>query len=142
MGKDILCFEAESSVELERRERAASRPRPHLISRHARAAPRALRYWPALLMAAGLEPPTRLFAHGWWTRDGSKISKSVGNVIDPNALVETFGVDAVSAAAALDSPPPPPCCGAPSNGTSRKNEAAPLPSRLRHPVGAPSFPCA
>mmetsp|Transcript_57585 Transcript_57585/g.115633 ORF Transcript_57585/g.115633 Transcript_57585/m.115633 type:complete len:637 (-) Transcript_57585:263-2173(-) len=52
-------------------------------------------YWPALLMAAGLETPTRLFAHGWWTRDGAKISKSVGNVIDPKELVETFGVDQV-----------------------------------------------
>ena len=53
-------------------------------------------YWPALLMAAGIEPPSRLFAHGWWTRDGAKISKSVGNVIDPKDLVETFGVDQVS----------------------------------------------
>jgi methionyl-tRNA synthetase len=52
-------------------------------------------YWPALLMAAGITPPARLFAHGWWTRDGAKISKSVGNVIDPKDLVETFGVDQV-----------------------------------------------
>ena len=52
-------------------------------------------YWPALLLAAGLEPPQRIFAHGWWTRDGQKISKSIGNVIDPNELVSTFGVDQV-----------------------------------------------
>jgi len=52
-------------------------------------------YWPALLLGAGLEVPSRLFAHGWWTRDGAKISKSVGNVIDPKELVETFGVDQV-----------------------------------------------
>ena len=40
-------------------------------------------YWPALLMAAGLPPPRRLFAHGWWTKDGEKISKSLGNVVEP-----------------------------------------------------------
>lgn len=50
-------------------------------------------YWPALLMAAGLEPPKRLFVHGWWTRDGQKISKSVGNVIDPLDVVQRYGVD-------------------------------------------------
>ncbi|GGO06377.1 methionine--tRNA ligase [Iodidimonas muriae] len=52
-------------------------------------------YWPAFMMAAGLEPPKRVFAHGWWTNEGQKISKSVGNVIDPFALVEDFGLDAV-----------------------------------------------
>ena len=50
-------------------------------------------YWPAFLMAAGLEPPKRVFAHGWWTNEGQKISKSVGNVIDPYELVETYGLD-------------------------------------------------
>lgn len=52
-------------------------------------------YWPAFLMAAGLPPPTRVFAHGWWTKDGEKISKSVGNAIDPIKLVETYGLDPV-----------------------------------------------
>ena len=52
-------------------------------------------YWPAFLMAAGLQPPRRVFAHGWWTNEGQKISKSLGNVIDPFALVEEFGLDAV-----------------------------------------------
>jgi methionyl-tRNA synthetase len=52
-------------------------------------------YWPAFLMAAGLAPPRRVFAHGWWTNEGQKISKSVGNVIDPLALVEEFGLDPV-----------------------------------------------
>jgi len=52
-------------------------------------------YWPAMLLAAGLPLPQRLFAHGWWTRDGQKISKSVGNVVDPVALVEEYGVDQV-----------------------------------------------
>lgn len=52
-------------------------------------------YWPAFLMAAGLEPPKRVFAHGWWTNEGQKISKSVGNVIDPINLVETYGLDQV-----------------------------------------------
>ena len=52
-------------------------------------------YWPALLMAADLAPPRRVFAHGWWTNEGQKISKSLGNVIDPGALVERYGVDQV-----------------------------------------------
>jgi len=52
-------------------------------------------YWPAFLMAAGLEPPERVFAHGWWTNEGQKISKSLGNVIDPFALVEAYGLDPV-----------------------------------------------
>ncbi len=52
-------------------------------------------YWPAFLMAAGLEPPRRVFAHGWWTNEGQKISKSVGNVIDPVQLVDRYGLDQV-----------------------------------------------
>ncbi|HEX9569298.1 MAG TPA: methionine--tRNA ligase [Rhodospirillales bacterium] len=52
-------------------------------------------YWPAFLMAAGLQPPKRVFAHGWWTNEGQKISKSVGNIIDPIALVKTYGLDPV-----------------------------------------------
>ena len=52
-------------------------------------------YWPAFLMGAGLPPPKRVFAHGWWTNEGQKISKSVGNVIDPTHLVEIYGLDQV-----------------------------------------------
>ena len=52
-------------------------------------------YWPAFLMAAGIEPPQRVFAHGWWTNEGEKISKSLGNVIDPFALIEQYGLDPV-----------------------------------------------
>jgi methionyl-tRNA synthetase len=52
-------------------------------------------YWHAFLMAAGLEPPKRVFAHGWWTNEGQKISKSLGNVIDPLELIETYGLDPV-----------------------------------------------
>ncbi|MEW5729281.1 MAG: methionine--tRNA ligase, partial [Pseudomonadota bacterium] len=52
-------------------------------------------YWPAFLMAAGLQPPRRVFAHGWWTNEGQKISKSVGNVIDPVGLIERYGLDQV-----------------------------------------------
>ncbi len=52
-------------------------------------------YWPAFLMAADLEPPKRVFAHGWWTNEGEKISKSLGNIIDPVALVERYGLDPV-----------------------------------------------
>lgn len=52
-------------------------------------------YWPAILMAAGLKPPKRIFAHGWWTNEGQKISKSLGNTIDPIELVNSYGVDQV-----------------------------------------------
>ena len=52
-------------------------------------------YWPAFLMAAGIEPPKRVFAHGWWTNEGEKISKSLGNVIDPFELIEHYGLDPV-----------------------------------------------
>jgi methionyl-tRNA synthetase len=52
-------------------------------------------YWPAFLMAAGLEPPRRVFAHGWWTVEGEKMSKSLGNFIPPQQLVDTYGVDPV-----------------------------------------------
>ncbi|MDP9097051.1 MAG: methionine--tRNA ligase [Pseudomonadota bacterium] len=51
--------------------------------------------WPAVLLAAGLEPPLRVVGHGWWTARGEKMSKSVGNAIDGVALVETYGLDAV-----------------------------------------------
>ena len=51
-------------------------------------------YWPAMLMSAGIELPKSVFAHGWWTVDGQKMSKSMGNAIDPVWLVETFGIDA------------------------------------------------
>ena len=50
-------------------------------------------YWPAFLMAAELPLPKRVFAHGWWTNEGQKISKSIGNVIDPNKLIEQYGLD-------------------------------------------------
>ena len=52
-------------------------------------------YWPAFLMGAGLQPPRRVFAHGWWTNEGQKISKSLGNVIDPLALIAKYGLDQV-----------------------------------------------
>ena len=50
-------------------------------------------YWPAFLLAADIEPPKRIFAHGWWTNEGKKISKSLGNVIDPNEIIKAYGVD-------------------------------------------------
>jgi methionyl-tRNA synthetase len=52
-------------------------------------------YWPAFLMGAGLQPPKRVFAHGWWTVEGQKMSKSLGNFIPPQKLVDEYGVDAV-----------------------------------------------
>jgi len=50
-------------------------------------------YWPAFLMAAKLPVPKRVYAHGWWTVEGQKMSKSLGNAIDPNALIEKYGLD-------------------------------------------------
>ena len=50
-------------------------------------------YWPAFLMSAGIELPRRVFAHGFINVKGEKMSKSVGNVVDPVALVDAFGLD-------------------------------------------------
>jgi methionyl-tRNA synthetase len=50
--------------------------------------------WPAFLMAAGWPLPKTIFAHGWWTVDGKKMSKTEGNVVDPLALSADVGVDA------------------------------------------------
>ncbi|BBN46891.1 methionine--tRNA ligase [Mycobacterium avium] len=50
-------------------------------------------YWPAFLMSAGIELPRRVFAHGFLLNRGEKMSKSVGNIVDPITLVDTFGVD-------------------------------------------------
>ena len=52
-------------------------------------------YWPAFLMAADVALPRRVYSHGWWTVEGEKMSKSLGNVVDPRALVAEFGLDAV-----------------------------------------------
>ena len=51
-------------------------------------------YWSTMLMALNLALPETIFAHGWWTVDGEKMSKSRGNVIDPNKMVDEFGADA------------------------------------------------
>ena len=52
-------------------------------------------YWPAFLMSAGIELPKRVYAHGFLFNRGEKMSKSVGNVVDPFALIETYGLDQV-----------------------------------------------
>ncbi|BBJ32069.1 methionine--tRNA ligase [Rickettsia asiatica] len=52
-------------------------------------------YWPAFLMAAEIPLPKTIMAHGWWTNEGQKISKSLGNTIDPIKLINEFGVDQV-----------------------------------------------
>ena len=52
-------------------------------------------YWSTMLKAIGLDPALNLFAHGWWTVNGQKMSKSIGNVVEPNRLIEQFGVDAI-----------------------------------------------
>ena len=51
-------------------------------------------YWPCFLMSAGLPLPRQIVAHGWWTVEGEKMSKSTGNVIDPNKAVAAVGADA------------------------------------------------
>ncbi len=50
-------------------------------------------YWPAMLLAAGLQTPREIFVHGYFTIDGKKMSKTIGNVIDPNDLVKEYGRD-------------------------------------------------
>lgn len=50
--------------------------------------------WPALLMALGVPLPKSVFAHGWWTVEGEKMSKSRGNVVDPHVMADRYGVDA------------------------------------------------
>ena len=50
-------------------------------------------YWPTFLMAAGLPLPKKVFAHGWWTVEGEKMSKSLGNVVDPYQIIDEYGVD-------------------------------------------------
>ena len=52
-------------------------------------------YWPAMLLSAGLELPKQVFGHGFLTREGQKMGKSIGNVLDPEALLERCGADAV-----------------------------------------------
>ncbi|MEZ4156989.1 MAG: methionine--tRNA ligase, partial [Candidatus Paceibacterota bacterium] len=52
-------------------------------------------YWPAMLLSAGEKLPKALFVHGFITSDGKKMSKSLGNVVDPVELVNTYGLDAV-----------------------------------------------
>ena len=52
-------------------------------------------YWPTMLMSAKIELPESIFAHGWWLMEESKMSKSMGNVIDPMGLIDDYGVDPV-----------------------------------------------
>ncbi len=51
-------------------------------------------YWPILLRAAGLPLPRQILVHGWWQKDGRKLSKSTGNIVDPIAIIREWGVDA------------------------------------------------
>ena len=51
-------------------------------------------YWSTMLMALNLPLPEMIFAHGWWTVDGEKMSKSRGNVVDPNKMIDKYGADA------------------------------------------------
>ncbi|MCW5830517.1 MAG: methionine--tRNA ligase [Deltaproteobacteria bacterium] len=50
-------------------------------------------YWPTFLMSAGVPLPKQIFAHGWWTVEGQKMSKTLRNVVDPNRLIDTYGAD-------------------------------------------------
>src|SRR5678816_3670006 len=49
-------------------------------------------YWPIMLKAMGLPLPKQLLVHGWWQKDGEKISKSTGNVVDPVSIINEWGV--------------------------------------------------
>ena len=50
-------------------------------------------YWSTMLMALDMKLPKNIFAHGWWTVEGQKMSKSIGNVVDPNEIIAKYGVD-------------------------------------------------
>ncbi len=52
-------------------------------------------YWPTFLLAAGIPLPKKVFAHGWWTVEGQKMSKSLANVVEPNMLIDKYGVDSI-----------------------------------------------
>tara|TARA_A100001035_G_scaffold225501_1_gene186393 strand:+ start:90 stop:1586 length:1497 start_codon:yes stop_codon:yes gene_type:complete len=52
-------------------------------------------YWPTMLMSAELPLPKSIFAHGWWLSDQTKMSKSLGNVVDPLDLIDSYGVDPI-----------------------------------------------
>jgi methionyl-tRNA synthetase len=51
-------------------------------------------YWPIMLHAAGLALPKQILAHGWWQKDGAKMSKTTGNVVEPVAVIDEWGLDA------------------------------------------------
>ena len=51
-------------------------------------------YWPIMLQAIGLPLPRQLLVHGWWQKDGEKIAKSTGNIVEPLQIIEEWGVDA------------------------------------------------
>jgi methionyl-tRNA synthetase len=52
-------------------------------------------YWSTMLFALGLSPAQCIYAHGWWTIEGQKMSKSLGNVVDPNLLIDAYGTEPV-----------------------------------------------
>jgi methionyl-tRNA synthetase len=66
----------------------------HVIGKDILVPPHAV-YWPIMLHAAGIALPRGILAHGWWLTSGSKMSKSKGNVLNPLALVDEFGADAL-----------------------------------------------
>jgi methionyl-tRNA synthetase len=66
----------------------------HVIGKDILVPPHAV-YWPIMLKALGLEPPRQLLAHGWWSINGKKMSKSTGNFVEPSAFADKYGVDAL-----------------------------------------------
>ncbi|AWI08385.1 methionine--tRNA ligase [Ereboglobus luteus] len=66
----------------------------HVIGKDILVPPHAV-YWPIMLKAAGIEPPRSLLVHGWWSINGSKMSKSTGNFVDPVAFADQYGTDAL-----------------------------------------------
>jgi methionyl-tRNA synthetase len=66
----------------------------HVIGKDILVPPHAV-YWPIMLKAAGLPLPKGIIAHGWWSINGDKMSKSTGNFIEPTAFVDRYGADAL-----------------------------------------------
>ena len=66
----------------------------HVIGKDILVPPHAV-YWPIMLKACGIEPPKSLLAHGWWSINGAKMSKSTGNFVEPMSFADQYGVDAL-----------------------------------------------
>ncbi|HTH47098.1 MAG TPA: class I tRNA ligase family protein [Candidatus Limnocylindria bacterium] len=110
-GSEVSGPDTEASGNSSLATRHSSLPDSSLVTRHSSLAPLSLWpadihligkdilkfhavYWPIMLKALGAPLPKTLLVHGWWQKDGAKLSKSTGNVVDPIAVIDEWGLDA------------------------------------------------